>query len=255
MQREIPFIRTGAHYSRAPIVEAIIEIRCDLPAEVNLNSLKGAVDPDEYPGVGNQVEVTGTLDISDAGVRNETATQQTGFAFTRSDSQRIVHAGLKRFAYSALRPYDRWSTFSREAWDAWLVYQRAVKPSRATRLGVRYVNRIEIPDPMVEIRDYLRTAIDVSPYLSQMVEGYFLQVQVPLQSYRAAATVTSTLVEPDRVDTTVLVLDIDAWQRTDIDFSTEDSPAVIQQGLDNLRNAKNYVFEACITDATRGLIR
>jgi uncharacterized protein (TIGR04255 family) len=251
---DIPFIQLGSHYSRAPIVEAIIELRCELPDSIQLTTLTGAVNADAFPEVGRHVEVTGTLDVSDAELRSGTSVQQTGFVFKRKDGLRIIQARLNGFSYSALAPYDKWESFHDEALRHWEVYRNRVQPTKVTRLGVRYVNRIDIPSARVEIKDYLRTAIDVSPYLPQIVASHFFQVEVPLSRYGAVATITSTFAPPSREDVTSLVLDIDAWRPTDIDLTSDGALSAIRNALDSLRQAKNYTFEACITDATRGLI-
>jgi len=49
-------------------------------------------------------------------------------------------------------------------------------------------------------------------------------------------------------------LDIDTWKEVMIPFEEPKADESIRRQLDTLRTAKNYVFEACITDATRGLI-
>jgi uncharacterized protein (TIGR04255 family) len=251
---DIPFIQLGSHYSRAPIVEAIIELRCELSGSIQLDTLNDAVNADEFPEVGRHLEVTGTFDVSDAGLRSDTSVRQTGFVFKREDGLRIIQARLNGFSYAALAPYDKWESFHDEAWRHWEVYRDLIHPTKVTRLGVRYVNRIDIPSARVEIKDYLRTAIDVSPYLPQMIASHFLQVEVPLSRYGAVATITSTSVPPSQEDATSLILDIDAWRPTDVDLALDGASSAIHNALDSLRQAKNYTFEACITDATRGLI-
>lgn len=252
---DVPFIQLGSHYSIPPIVEAIIELRCELPRSTSLEMLEGAADRATFPTMNRHVEVSGTVNFTSDMVEGETNLQQTGVIFQQANGLRYVQARLDRFAYHALAPYDRWESFSREAWQCWNQYHNVLRPRTVTRFGVRFVNKIRIPSARVEIKDYLRTAIDVSPYLPQLIAGYFLQIAVPLPRFRATATVTST-IEPSESDSeTVLILDIDTWQATDLDLGLASSHEEIQQGLDNLRLAKNYVFEACITDATRGLIR
>jgi len=253
-EADIPFIKTGFRYSRAPIVEAIIEVRCELPDTTELDTLKDAVDTAEFPEIGMHLEISPTVDVSDAGVRGGANAEQTGFVFKRKDGLRIAQARLNGFSYSLLAPYDNWESFYEEAWRHWEKYWNMVNPKKATRLGVRYVNRIDIPSSQIEIKDYLRTAIDVSPYLPQIVASHFFQVQVPLAKYGAVVTITSTITPPSRENTTSLILDIDTWRSTDIDLSSEGASPAIQNAIGNLRQAKNYAFEACITDATRGLI-
>jgi len=249
-----PLVPLGRHYSRAPIVEAIIEVRCELAVDTTLEELAHAVDRTEFPTADQAVEILGQVNISEEGLKSETTGKQIGHVFRRKDDRRIVQSRLNGFAYSALPPYERWESFIAEAWRHWLDYERVSHAVQAVRLGVRYVNKIDIPQESIEIKDYLRTAIDVSPYLPQMMAGYFFQTVLPLQRFDATATITSTTAPPPSEDSTSLILDIDAWKEVAIPLGTSGADEAIREQLDILRQAKNYVFEACITDATRGLI-
>lgn len=247
-------VRVGSHYKRAPIAEAIIEIRCELPAETELSDLRDVADENEFPSAEKTLTVTGILDVRPDGVQQTTTGQQTGHVFRSGDGRHILQARLDGFSFACLAPYERWEPFSSEAERHWYRYRIAARPRRATRLGVRYVNKIDVPAEHVEIKDYLRTAVDVSPYLPQSISSYFFQVVVPLSRFRAFATITSAIVDAETERAIGLILDIDTWQEVDIDLGAENSGERIERRLETLRAAKNYVFEACITDATRRLI-
>ena len=247
-------VRPGRHYAHAPITEAVIEVRCELPSEVTLDDLAGAVDQAQFPLAGPAVQISGLVNVSETGIKSDTTGAQIGHVFRRSDGRRIVQSRLNGFSFSAWPPYERWEDFSAEAWACWLRYQAKAHPKRAIRLGVRYVNTIDVPQDVIEVKDYLRTAIDLSPYLPQMMSGYFLQTVVPLPRFEATATIASATTPASATSKSSLVLDIDVWRDVDISFSSVGGNDEVRQLLEILREAKNYVFEACITDATRGLI-
>lgn len=244
----------GQHYPRAPIVEAIIEIRCGLPRETTLAELALAADPADFPVVQKRVIVTGRLDVGPQGIASSTTGEQTGHVFRSHDDHHVLQSRLDGFAFAMVSPYSDWDSFTGLAERHWYRYRDVAKPLRAQRVGVRYINRIEVPGAHVEVKDYLRTAVDVSPYLPQLMNSYFLQVGIPLPQFRAFATVTSTIMEAETVSGTGLILDIDTWQDVNIDLEETDAGAQIEERLKTLRNAKNYVFEASITDSTRRLI-
>jgi uncharacterized protein (TIGR04255 family) len=106
----------------------------------------------------------------------------------------------------------------------------------------------------VEIKDYLRVSVDVPPYLPQLVSSYFTQVAVPVERFGCTATITSTLLQPPDQNTTSLLLDVDTWEAANIELTGDNEAEGVKERLAALREAKNYVFESCITDATRGLI-
>lgn len=244
----------GRHYEHAPIAEAIVEIRCDLPDGVGLEELAAVVDQTEFPKSEKAMEVEGRFDLTQDGSFSSRANaRQVGHVFRRADGKVAVNARTDRFVLSWLAPYERWESFVAEAERYWLRYRTVARPTTVTRLGVRFVNRIAVPSPQIEIKDYLRVAVEVPAYLPQGISSYFLQVNVPMVDLGTNATITSTLLAPTE-GTTSLLLDIDAWEETQIDLADDEEAASIQEHLEGLRRTKNYVFEACITDATRGLI-
>lgn len=248
-------VRLDRHYEHAPITEAIIEFSCDLSADVTLQDLTRAVDQEVFIPSGAAVMISGRIEVGPEGIKGDTSGEQIGHVFRRGDGLRLIQSRLNGFAYSSLAPYDRWEAFSSEAWQHWLKYRDIARPTNVSRVGVRFINKIDIPQASIEIKDYLRTAVDVSPYLPQVTEQYFLQVVVPLLSFDASATITSTVAPPTSPDTTSLILDIDTWRRLDVSVEADNSDSErLRDVLDDLRMAKNFVFEACITDATRGLI-
>ena len=69
---------------------------------------------------------------------------------------------------------------------------------------------------------------------------------------RGACIINQTIIEPPvKPNTVALVLDIDV-------FRAEDLPATeaqLWEQLEQLRHAKNFVFESCITDEARRLFQ
>ncbi|MFB9387740.1 TIGR04255 family protein, partial [Pseudonocardia petroleophila] len=185
--------------------------------------------------------------------RGETTGSVVGYCYVRDDEARKVFVKLDGFAFSWVGNYENWTNFQEEVGTHWARFLSQIVPKSVDRVGVRYINRIDVAGRHIEISDYLRTNVNLSPYLPQMIAGYYLQVQVPVQKYDGIATITSTIAPPGKEDELSLVLDIDCWRATRIveDFQEDGD---LWTALADLRLMKNYVFEACITDATRGLI-
>ena len=245
----------GRHYSRAPIAEAILELRVVLPDHVTLDDLASLMkdDPD-YPTSNPQIAVQGQFEIIRDDVISSASGRIVGHAWPRQDQRRVVQAHLDRFVFSWLPPYDRWDVFLEEAESMWSRFRSVAQPQQVVGVGVRFVNKIDIHSSAVEIKDYLRTSVDVSPYLPQFISGLFMQIDVPLQRHQAMATITTMLTESPEEGQTSLVLDIDTRRQVAMSLDDKSFDADLRASLAVLRDAKNYVFEACITDATRGLI-
>lgn len=259
------YIQIGHQYSRAPIIEATIDFRVDLADEAFLSDAEVFQKLSRvYSDVNDEFEPATplytfspnmTIDDGDS-VVGKAPGRQLGYSFKKSDGSAVVRANVDRFAYSWLSSYTGWDTFLADAERSWAQYREAMNPHQVSAVGVRFVNRIVVPKKLIEIKDYLRATVEVPPYLPQWTTGYFLQIGIPLPDYDAEAVITTALVDPDDGDdaSTSLVLDIDVRSQFGLEVSSPNFHVELIDKLAVLRVAKNFVFEACITDATRGLI-
>ena len=254
-------VKPGHQYANPPIVEAIVEFQVTPRVDVTVDDLGRILsDRAEFLPPDPQIELAGTLQLTESDQVFGSATgHRVGHVFTRSDQLLRVHALRNRFAVSQQGNYAGWPAIRNQALDIWGLYKSVARPVSLDQVGVRYVNNIRLPTPFFEVKDYLRTSVDLSPYLPQAMTGFFMQVSVPLDdSGGPVARITSTVAPSaagtgdDLVAGASLILDIDAFMpMPDLD---PDSVDTVVSVLDTLRDAKNYVFESCITDATRRLI-
>lgn len=239
----------GRHYANAPIAEAILELRVECDDFVGLSDLTAvAADGDTTtPMRLFDGHFTPADDESGASVG-----ELAGYTVNQGDSSRFCFVGLDRFAFAQRGPYEGWESFDRSADAAWTRYKAVARPVVVSTASVRFVNHIQLPARVVEIRDYLRTTVELSAYLPQSVSDMFMQVEVPFAEVGTVARISSSFIQG--LESPALLLDIDV--RADVALSprSESFDTDLRATLAALRNTKNYVFEACITDATRGLI-
>jgi uncharacterized protein (TIGR04255 family) len=199
-----------------------------------------------------QTELRGSDNTTE--VTQHATQQQVGHVYTTNDGRQNFHSRFDGFAYGQLAPYDRWEPFVSETLRLWVRYAEITKPASVNRLGVRYVNRLDIPSLHFDINDFLRTRPELSPDLPQDLNGYFFQVQLPLPDFDAAVNITSTAALGPQAGHSSLFLDIDCYQQTNLSSADRGFDEAIVSRLENLRNAKNAVFEASITQTTREMI-
>jgi len=245
-----------SHYNNAPIIEAIVELRVELPEGVEVDDLARVMQGDaRFTTTEQAVQIASEFQVREDQVVGNATHHRVGYVFRRDDGERVVQAHRDRLIFSWLGQYEDWDVFVREAEAAWERYVAVAQPLRVVGVAVRFVNRLVIPSSSVEIKDYLRTSVDISPYLPQAIAQLFMQVTIPLVKHEALVTVTSALEPTPSDDTTSLILDIDAKREVGLERSQDGFSEAVTGVLSTLRDAKNFVFEACITDATRGLIR
>jgi uncharacterized protein (TIGR04255 family) len=240
-----------SHYAHAPITEALIDIRATVPTDVTVEDLTRAhreIEAD-YPKMASRLDFHGMFS---AGARVGATAQQDiiGSVFFSKDEKQIAQLRRDGFTFSRLAPYDDWENLRDEARRLWSIYRSIAKPTEISRVALRYINQINIPLPMRDFRDYLRTYPEVSTDLPQELAGFFMQTQIPQKDIGAILILTQTMVPPPDDKTSSVVLDVDVFIQDMALLTDED----IWGRLELLRNRKNEAFEACITNQTRRMI-
>jgi len=244
------FVDEQRHYPNAPITEAIIDLRVELPDSVTVEELAD-VNPGEeggYPNQRNHIAIEGHMDFGEQ--VGSTARQiHMGYLFLDEDEKQIFQARLDGFSFSRLAPYDRWETFSEEARRLWNEYRAVAQPYKINSVGLRYINRLDLPMPMRDLKDFLRTVPEVSSDLPQELNGYLMQLQIPQEDLGATLLLNEALVPPPEPQVSSVLLDISIVQQAEHSLEEED----LWEVLAEFRVRKNRVFEACITNNTREL--
>jgi uncharacterized protein (TIGR04255 family) len=248
------------HYDKAPITEAIIDIQVKTTGIVSLSELAKLQDRvgGAYPERKALMTASVTLggdDPENTEFKAQTSREERGWAFIGAGGRYIWQARRDGFSLGRLAPYERWQPFRIEAQRLWTLTREALQPTEITRVAVRYINRLELPLPIGDFKDYLRTVPEVSPKLPQALANFFLQVQFPLEDIGGMATISQTILPPmspeAALTTLAVLLDIDVYRMGNVPLDDDGMWALFEQ----LRRHKNDVFEGCITDLTRELIR
>jgi len=140
-----------------------------------------------------------------------------------------------------------------EAKELWLRYVELAHPASVQRVVLRYLNRIALPLPLRDLRDYCPLFPDLPPALPQGMSEFFLRVALPVADAPCVSIVTLTF-EPPTPGATVLNLIFDnevAYGFSALNVDTE----AIWSKLAELRDLKNKVFDASLTEKAKELFR
>lgn len=243
------------HLNNAPITEALIDLRVQLPEGFKLSELEafcGEVHQ-EYPTKMHRKSWTGLIRVSGGGRPEiENSEPKTdGFVLKSESGLQVVQARMDGFTFSRLQPYETWEKLRDEARRLWALYVRITDPQCVTRIAVRYVNKINLPIED-DFTTYLTTGVQISPELPQAMSGLFLRCEVPFDNPKAQTIITQTLGEPSgEMDSVPYVFDIDVYRMG--------SPCIdllqLWNEFDELRDVKNQVFFGSITKATVEMLK
>jgi uncharacterized protein (TIGR04255 family) len=240
------------HYDKAPIKEAIIDIQIERSPLLALTNLEKAeiVPPQGYEE--RKTLMMGQIRSQmEGGQLRATAKQdQLGYAFIGGEGKHVAQFRLNGFTFSRLAPYQTWEQLRDEAKTLWESYRQIVGPLPIVRIGLRYVNQLDLPAPLRDFRDFIRSYPEISSDLTQELAGFFLQVQIPQEDIGAMLFLNEALVPPSGPNVVSVVLDIDVFKQG-LKLESEDE---LWNTMEALRLRKNLVFEGCITNNTRELI-
>ncbi len=243
-------------YARPPITESVIEFRYAQQLDYAAVEKVCARFVSEYPAVERFIDYNIKIDTNQAsaGVTPENQGQK----LTNLAGTEVLIVRRSAFAYDSLAPYPGWSEFRKRARHKWNVVKRVIGVMQIARIGLRYVNRLDVPLTTlpdaregVRLQDYLRMYPESSEDDLPGYNRFFMQVEIPLSNsdYTALINVSSgASLVPQRMS---FVLDIDVSRTVNVPQREDKLWGV----LDVMRVEKNKVFEACITDAARALFR
>ena len=234
-------------YSRPPVVEAIIELQYDPQLSDRESETLRSKLSKRYPAlVENRLF---EVQIDEKG-NATTKSNSAGFKGTSADNTNVVISNPGAFASVRLAPYCGWDeviAVAKENYDTF----RAVAGHRAVkRIGVRYVNRIDLPEeeatklPTNAIFNVYAAAPSAVP---QIPRHFFARYEYGFAEDNIIVVIQTGTADPALIDQKSFMLDIDVIKTENISQKPEDLWSVI----DVMRRAKNDAFELSVTELTK----
>lgn len=242
------------HLSNAPIVEAILDIRTTfaaLPKPADLEAFQDGIR-ERYPVRLGRIAWLGTVQVEADALHHATRRGPEGFLFRDHEGRRSVQVRQDGFTFNWLKPYDTWEALRDQAREHWERYRETFGPDSVGRIALRYINRLEIPVPFSDFREYVRTAPDIAPGLPQGVRTFLMRLEI-VDDVRGLMAVVTETIEPLVADRSrlPLILDIDVIRESTF---TPDSPA-IWETFEKIHDFKNEIFFKTITEKAEELFR
>lgn len=235
-------------YSFPPIVEVIFELR--LAKGASSQRLKKASDwlATSYSSVSAETPVEASLDFA---TRSATFLDQPPlYKFANDDRTNELTLSEHSCAWVRRAPYEGWEPlFDRLARELSTLL-KAIHPVQVGRLGLRYLNRIDVPleGGLARYENYLNFWIKHADLL-EPTAGFQWSLRREFNDTNLIAIVQSGVVEPELPGTVGFTFDIDVASEVEVPQSAPD----ILAKLRTMRELKNSIFEAGITDRARKL--
>ena len=242
-------------FPNAPIREAIIDIRTELPLDFDVEQFRHSPVHfrEEYPKeevkrlVQSQLKFLENSSLE----RKQLKSEIEGFRYWNNEKNQVVQFRKSGFTFSRLRPYRDWDHLRAEARRLWAVYEAIAHPVEITRVATRFINSIELPGPKVDLNRYFNAAPSVPSTLPDNFDDYFARYSLSFSEFNAKSIVQFAFPHGSTEQSVIVLLDIDVYREHHVVAPFESLWPVIDQ----LRSVKNQIFFSYITEPTKELFR
>jgi uncharacterized protein (TIGR04255 family) len=236
------------NYKRPPIVEAVLEVRFgESPLDDKVMERLSKRFSERYPA---PHQPSNNVGVELSGTMLRVTQQNLGFKILSTDGGFTVSIGRNALGTSKNAPYGGWDEFIGEVRNNWSDWEKVVGWKEVSRIGVRYINRIDIPyspTGITQLEDYFGFTVDVPESLGPLA-NFAINAEMPMTE-KIKVVINHAATPSPLVQTNSFLLDLDLA----IEQALPTSEKALWEAIEGLRSVKNTVFEACITDRTREL--
>lgn len=237
------------HLSRVPIVEAVVDVRAKTRAGFNAEALL-EVHSQLLPAYQNREEIS-HLEFGFRQSGGKPPEQHVkdlgklGYRFITSDKLQIAQFRTDGFSFSRLAPYARWEELFEEAARLWAIYEKAAPLEEATRLAVRYINRLPLPANNVQdFSPFLAAPPPVPRELNVLLNHFLTRVTIREPASPIVAHIVQATQPAPSEEIISVILDIDVFETG----AFAPIGGVILPRFAALREVKNRLFFASLTE-------
>lgn len=228
--------------SKAPIAEAVIEFRFSPDSTLDFNALEkiGGTMTDEFPHKENRAQKEMIWDISNKEPVYQIKDLGHVMLILRSaEKNRVVQLRTDRYSFSLVGSYSTWKKFSDEALSAWRKFNIGDRINSLSRIGIRYVNNLNLPKDRNYMERYLSIPPKIPANVNGRIEGFLNRVIIKNSEIPASSTVALAL-DHNKIseESFPVILDIDVFYSHSIEHNFEEISTI----LEKLRNFKNDIF-------------
>jgi uncharacterized protein (TIGR04255 family) len=239
-------------YKRPPITEAVIEIRFEQPLDKALVDKAHARLRQQYTFSNPHNTVNVQFDL--AHKHAEFQEKGVGFRLSSADQADVLVISTQTFAVSRLAPYQGWDEFRPRAESNWQEWKRAVGYQKIQRIGVRYINRIDIPlseKGNVRLEEYMNIYPQIPEDKFQKMVQFAMQNVLPLGVDECNLTLNIASMPSPLLNHGSFLFDLDIVRTVAVPQNDDE----IWKLVETIRTHKNHAFEAGITDKARALFQ
>lgn len=233
-----------------PIVEAVLDIDCDLPPNQEIGSLEKPAREcfqGEYPEC--QTRFLFEHEFQAKGDEPpQTATRRgvQGYLFRSQDGKQLVQVRAQGFSFNRLAPYSSLDDYLPEIERTWHAFTEIAQPTRVRVVRLRFINRLLLPSENsgAMLEDYLRVGPRLPDEEKLTFRGFLNQHLVIEPETGNEVTIILASQEPEQGKLPI-IFDIIAANSESLE--PKDWCPILSK-IQSLRRLKNRVFYNTLTE-------
>lgn len=249
--------QTKLQLVNAPIVEAVLDIDCDLPPAFDLpraEPLARELFSATYPKVRQVLMQEHTIQTK-AGEAPTMSVRHgiQSLQLLKEDEKQLVQVRRQGFSFNRLAPYTSLDDYLPEIERTWRLFVQIASPTQIRCVRLRYINRILLPisGDSLNLDQYLK----VGPHLpdeSRLTFKGFLNQHTALDSATGNQVIIILATQPVDQGKLPLIFDINTMHEGSAEA---DNWAWLLEVITALRVLKNSVFQNTLTQRCLSLFQ
>lgn len=169
--------------------------------------------------------------------------------FISGEKHRMVQIAQDVLVVNQLAPYPHFEEWELDIYRAMREYNELARPQGFSRIGVRYINHVEIPGPQVRLADLFTIYPNLPPALGDAYGAFMVRVEVPKGDH--TVLITFGTAPPSGPPEAVQAYALDFYDIIQLEspVDTKVVKKLVEQAHENIVEA----FEASITNRLRDL--
>ncbi|MGH8060005.1 MAG: TIGR04255 family protein [Candidatus Entotheonellia bacterium] len=238
----------GRQYNKPPLIEAVCEFRFEPgePWDLAIPGLLYERLRETFPKR-RQARALETTMLAGPDAIQQQMTQVDRLQMLREDETALVQVSPHLLSVNHLKPYPSWAGFISLIREALEVYRTTAKPKGLQRIGLRYINRIEMPGKRLDLEYYFDFYPFVGTRLPEDFGNFLVAIHLLFQERRDILRLQLSDTPADQPDVSAFTLDLDYFlaQTDKVNFES------VLGWLEEAHDTVEETFEGCIKDTLR----
>jgi uncharacterized protein (TIGR04255 family) len=237
-----------AKYNNPPIMEAVCEFKFaeDTKWDMTIPGILYSEIQREFPHKGQHLIQQVNILTKDTPAKTQIRKIEL-VKFLNKDKTTLIQIGPRMLSINQLKPYNTWSHFKHHIEYAFNILNQKTELTAPQRIGMRYINRVEVPLKEVDLNDYFEFRPYFGKNMQRNYNSFLVGCIFPFYEGRDSCKVELTGAVPENNEASAFMLDIDYSLAKPQSIAVDKS----LEWIENAHEETSTAFEGCISNPLR----